>query len=297
MKVSFLFVSIALHAAALSYPALFPAARDAEPVVVSLIVADGGSGGSRDGGRGGRSAAQKKIPRRREGNGSSAKAAPAEARAENTFPAPLLQAEAPRELPASEPEKPQLETAPPIVAPVVTAAPSPAVPGAQRETNVIAIVGSGSAASRSESTSAARTGAPGGPASAGNAANGGSVAAGVGSDTGRGGGSGKGDGSGSGDRSGSGASFVDARYDYCPRPDTPEIARRNRWNGTVTLRVFIDERGKPQSLEVNRSSGFAVLDEAAIETVKTRCRFHPARDGEKRVTTWIRIPVVFPLAD
>jgi TonB family protein len=113
----------------------------------------------------------------------------------------------------------------------------------------------------------------------------------VGSGSGRGG-----LGKGSGDRYGNGNSastFVQPRYDYCPNPDHPQSATREAREGKVVLRVLVDPEGKPKSVEVYRSSGFAILDQAAVDNVKRRCRFHPARDGEKRVEQWTRVPVEF----
>jgi protein TonB len=64
----------------------------------------------------------------------------------------------------------------------------------------------------------------------------------------------------------------------------------------VVLRVLVDEEGRSKSLEVNRSSGFEALDKAAIETVR-RWRFHSARYGDKRVESWVRIPIEFHLTE
>jgi protein TonB len=57
----------------------------------------------------------------------------------------------------------------------------------------------------------------------------------------------------------------------------------------------VDEEGKSKSVEVYQSSGFALLDQAAVETVRKRWRFYPAREGEKRVENRIRIPIEFSL--
>ncbi len=296
MKSYFLFVSIALHAAALAYPAFLPAPRPTAPVTVTILSAEGGGkgGGSGDSGGDERPPAAK-AAHAPVGNGSRVNAASGEALVDN---APQAQAEAPREPSAVEPEKSRIEFAPAIAAPILTADLGGAVPVAARDANIIAIAANGSAGRSGEITTAA-----GSDASAGSGSSQGVSATRASDAVGRGSGRGAGSGdrglaNGSGDRSGNGTmSVVNASYDYCPRPETPEIARRNRWSGTVTLRVFIDERGKPQSLEVNRSSGFPILDQAAIENVKQRCRFHPAREGEQRIATWIRIPVVFPLPD
>ena len=63
------------------------------------------------------------------------------------------------------------------------------------------------------------------------------------------------------------------------------------------IEVAVDEAGRPKSSRVQQSSGFAVLDRAALDNIQRRCRFHPARRGETRVETSIKIPVVFRLAD
>lgn len=69
----------------------------------------------------------------------------------------------------------------------------------------------------------------------------------------------------------------------CPErtpPRYPPLARRMGEEGTVVLRVELDELGKVYAVRVKDSSGFARLDDAALEAVRTwRC--HPAqRDGQ-----------------
>lgn len=93
-----------------------------------------------------------------------------------------------------------------------------------------------------------------------------------------------------------GLGFARAGYAYNPKPKYPETARREGWEGTVLLRVLVDQDGKSKSIEINRSSGFETLDRAAMETVKV-WRFHPAHYGERLVESWVKIPVVFSLAD
>ncbi len=68
----------------------------------------------------------------------------------------------------------------------------------------------------------------------------------------------------------------------CPErtpPRYPPHSRRMGEEGTVLLRVELDEQGKVCAARVSGSSGFARLDEAALEAVRTwRCT--PAqRDG------------------
>lgn len=108
---------------------------------------------------------------------------------------------------------------------------------------------------------------------------------------------GTGPGGGSGGGGGlAGSGFARAGYAYNPKPKYPETARQEGWEGTVLLRVLVDREGISKSIEVSRSSGFETLDRAAMETVKS-WRFHPAHYGERRVESWVRIPIVFSLAD
>jgi len=90
--------------------------------------------------------------------------------------------------------------------------------------------------------------------------------------------------------------FVQARYAYNPKPDYPERARREGWEGTVLLRVLVDLEGKSKRVELSGSSGFETLDAAAKETVKG-WRFYPARYGEERIESWVKVPIVFKLEE
>jgi len=108
-----------------------------------------------------------------------------------------------------------------------------------------------------------------------------------------------GTGYGNGNGTGSGnirAKRVAVSYAYSPKPEYPESARREGREGTVVLRVLVDEEGRSKSLEVNHSSGFEALDRAALSTVRG-WRFNAARYGDQRVESWVKIPIVFRLAD
>jgi protein TonB len=104
-------------------------------------------------------------------------------------------------------------------------------------------------------------------------------------------------GAGDGKNSGQyGANLTQPRYRETPKPNYPESARRKGREGTVLLRVLVDDEGRVRSVEINKSSGDDSLDRAAREAVQG-WRFIPARYGEKVVESWIRIPVDFRLAD
>jgi len=87
-----------------------------------------------------------------------------------------------------------------------------------------------------------------------------------------------------------------ARYAYNPAPEYPERAKREGWEGTVLLQVRIDSYGTPDNIEIDRSSGFVILDQAAWESVK-KWRFHPAHTGDRQIPSTVQIPIVFRLVD
>jgi len=68
-----------------------------------------------------------------------------------------------------------------------------------------------------------------------------------------------------------------------PPPPYPVIAQRNRYEGTVTLELRVDASGTLTEAKVLKSSGFPVLDEAALDLVKHRWRFPP---GKPNLYTW-----------
>jgi protein TonB len=83
-------------------------------------------------------------------------------------------------------------------------------------------------------------------------------------------------------------------YAVNPPPIYPMLARRNGWSGEVLLRVRVTASGKAASVEVERSSGHAVLDRSALAAVRA-WQFHPARFGTTPVAGVVRVPVRFEL--
>jgi protein TonB len=79
-------------------------------------------------------------------------------------------------------------------------------------------------------------------------------------------------------------------------PIYPPASRRADEQGNVRLRVLVDERGRPQDVQVAQSSGFSRLDEAAVKAVK-RWVFAPAMQDAVPVPTWTQVSVVFQLLD
>jgi periplasmic protein TonB len=72
------------------------------------------------------------------------------------------------------------------------------------------------------------------------------------------------------------------------------MSRRYGEQGTVTLRVMVRADGRAGQVEVRRSSGFPMLDDAAREAVQD-WRFNPATRDGKPVPEWYLVPVTFTL--
>ena len=96
---------------------------------------------------------------------------------------------------------------------------------------------------------------------------------------------------------GVGTSNAHADYGRNPPPTYPAIARRREQQGTVTIRVLVGIDGIVQRAEIAESSGFDVLDDAAIETVRRRWRFVPARSAGTAVESWVLVPIRFALKE
>jgi protein TonB len=77
-------------------------------------------------------------------------------------------------------------------------------------------------------------------------------------------------------------------------PRYPDIAKRNRWEGTVLLKLFIDAEGRVTDVEVLRSSGYPVLDAEAAAAVRI-WRGEPALLDGRAVASEETLPVKFRL--
>lgn len=77
-------------------------------------------------------------------------------------------------------------------------------------------------------------------------------------------------------------------------PAYPPTSRRLGEEGTVKLRILVDPSGRPQQVEIANSSGFARLDQAAMEAVR-RWRFVAATDGTRAIEAWTQVSVTFQL--
>lgn len=89
---------------------------------------------------------------------------------------------------------------------------------------------------------------------------------------------------------------IEASLAYRRAPLTfPTQAVRQRMQGTVLLRVLVDEQGKPVDVEIEQSSGYSLLDRSARAQVLARWLFQPATVDGRPARAWARVPVTFDL--
>lgn len=87
--------------------------------------------------------------------------------------------------------------------------------------------------------------------------------------------------------------FVAAYLDN-PAPRYPDSSKRLGETGRVTLRVRVSALGLPESVEVERSSGYSRLDRTAMDAVR-KWKFVPAKQGEQAVPATVLVPLNFEL--
>jgi protein TonB len=71
----------------------------------------------------------------------------------------------------------------------------------------------------------------------------------------------------------------------CEKPEYPSASRRMEEEGTVSLRFLIGPDGKVIQSEIEKSSGYKRLDEAARSGL-SRCQFRPATVDGKPEQAW-----------
>ncbi len=85
-----------------------------------------------------------------------------------------------------------------------------------------------------------------------------------------------------------------AGYLNNPPPSYPAVAQRQGWEGKVVLKVRVQANGKPDSVQIQQSSGRQALDEAALNAVK-QWTFIPAKRGTTPIDGWAIVPIEFKL--
>ncbi len=85
-----------------------------------------------------------------------------------------------------------------------------------------------------------------------------------------------------------------ANYLNNPPPVYPKSARSNNVQGMVTLEVLVSESGAVKKIDIEKSSGFGILDNAALSAVQ-KWRFIPAHRGSEIVEAKVIVPIEFRL--
>ena len=80
----------------------------------------------------------------------------------------------------------------------------------------------------------------------------------------------------------------------CEKPDYPSASRRMEEEGTVSLRFLVGADGKVIQSEVEKSSGYKRLDEAARAGL-SKCQFKPAMVDGKPEQAWASIKYTWRL--
>nr|WP_240364633.1 energy transducer TonB [Pseudomonas syringae] len=81
-----------------------------------------------------------------------------------------------------------------------------------------------------------------------------------------------------------------------PPPEYPGLALRRSWEGRVILRIKVLPNGRAGAVEVTKSSGKPVLDEAAVEAVRN-WKFIPAKRGDTPIEGFATQTIDFKLPE
>lgn len=76
----------------------------------------------------------------------------------------------------------------------------------------------------------------------------------------------------------------------------PRRALQRGWEGSFVIAIEVLPTGEVGRWQVMKSTGYSLLDEAAIEAVR-QWRFHPATEQGKAVASCIQIPIHFKLQE
>ncbi len=89
---------------------------------------------------------------------------------------------------------------------------------------------------------------------------------------------------------------VEAKPDYIqnPPPVYPELAKQMHQEGLVILAVDVSRDGIPIKVEIEQSSNYRMLDQAALKAV-SHWKFQPGRIGDLSVESNVIVPVRFKL--
>jgi periplasmic protein TonB len=88
--------------------------------------------------------------------------------------------------------------------------------------------------------------------------------------------------------------FTNASVVRSFEPPYPAVSRLRDEEGTVVVKIMITPYGTVGDVQLEKSSGFSRLDDAALKAVRD-WKFAPARRGSQAIATWVNVPVTFVL--
>jgi len=88
--------------------------------------------------------------------------------------------------------------------------------------------------------------------------------------------------------------YATPKYKENPLPLYPNMARKRGYEGRTLLRVEVLESGKVGRIEIATSSGFDVLDRAALASVED-WTFLPGTENGNNMKQWVMVPIKFSL--
>lgn len=77
----------------------------------------------------------------------------------------------------------------------------------------------------------------------------------------------------------------------------PALARRNGWEGTVLLGLRVEADGQLEKIRLERSSGYAVLDNSALNSLKRVGQVAEARAWLEGHSVDMQLPVIYRLIE
>lgn len=86
-----------------------------------------------------------------------------------------------------------------------------------------------------------------------------------------------------------------AGYKNNPAPEYPALAQDRGLQGQVILKVQVLATGKPATINIDKSSGHKILDDAAVKAVQGWA-FEPAKRGQTPIDGWVKVPLNFKLS-
>ena len=91
-----------------------------------------------------------------------------------------------------------------------------------------------------------------------------------------------------------GASFEPPVLIHSVRPKYPRWASEQGLEGTVVVRMLVTEDGRVENAEVVRSSGYGLLDDAALSAVRSYL-FRPARKDGEPIKVYVEQEIIFKI--